>query len=52
MVFAFLLVVTKDLNQFVSFWNSHHIRPVWLASCPSGRPDDMFDMPQEFGEIL
>ena len=49
--FAHLPVLTRDLNEYVSIWNSHHIRPVRLAGCPSGRPDDMFDMPEEFGEI-
>lgn len=51
LVFAHLPVLTRDLNEYVSIWNSHHIRPVRLAGCPSGRPDDMFDMPEEFGEI-
>ena len=49
MVFAFLPVLMRELEEFVSLWNSHHIRPTRLAACPSGRPDDMYDMPQLFG---
>lgn len=52
MVFVFLPLLTKELNDFVALWNSHHIRPVRLSACPSGRPDDMYDMPQIFGIML
>ena len=38
--------LNQDFYEFVTYWNSHHIRPTFSASCPSGRPDDLYDMPQ------
>ena len=52
MAFVFLPILTKELEDFVALWNSHHIRPTRLASCPSGRPGDMFEMPQLFGMFM
>ena len=49
MAIAFLAVLQSDLEEHVHYWNTHHIRPSRLASCPSGRPDDMYDMPQLYG---
>ena len=45
-------IIQRELDDFVSYWNSHSIRPNRLAECPSGRPDDLFEMPQEFGRIF
>ena len=44
-------VIRRDLEEFVCFWNSHPIRKTSGASCPSGRPDDLYDMPQVFGRL-
>lgn len=52
MAVAFLPILKKDLHSFMMFWNSHHIRPSRMATCPNGCPDDLFDMPQLYGEIL
>ena len=42
--------IRKDLQEFVEYWNSHTIRPTSGASCPSGRPDDLYDMPSVYGK--
>ena len=33
-------------------WNSHRIRPAMGAVCPSGIPDDLYEMPHLQGIIL
>ena len=49
MAFVFLPFLIKELEDFMAFWNSHNICPTKLAACPSGLPDDMYDLPQLFG---
>ena len=49
MAFVFLPVLSKELQDYVALWNSHHIRHMQSAACRSGRPDDIYDMPQHFG---
>ena len=51
MVFAFLPVLKKELDEFVLLWNTHHIRPTRLVACPSGRPDDIYELPELFGDM-
>ena len=36
--------------DFNNYWNSHAIRANRTAECPSGIPDDLYQMPEEFGE--
>ena len=48
---AFLPLIQREVQDFMMYWNTHHIRPSHMALCPSGRPDDMFDMPQLYGMI-
>ena len=38
------------VEEFVQLWNSHTIRLSGLATCPSGQPEDMYDMPELFGK--
>ena len=52
MAVSIIPVVRRDLQEFVEYWNTHHIRSSSRAFCPSGRPDDMFDMPQIYGNYL
>lgn len=33
----------------MSYWNSHLLRRNRVAACPQGIPDDLYDMPEEFG---
>jgi len=42
---SILPVVRRGLEEFVVYWNTHHIRPLSAAFCPSGCPDDLFAMP-------
>ena len=46
---VFLPIIQREADSFVAYWNSHHIRPSRMARCPSGRPDDMYDMPIHYG---
>ena len=41
-----------DIEEFVEFWNSHSIRSNKLAACPAGRPDDLYEMPELFGNLM
>ena len=52
MAICILPVVRRDLQNFKEYWNTHHIRPSRRAYCPSGRPDDMFEMPQVYGNFF
>ena len=45
-------LLQRELDDFVSYWNFHSIRLNRLAECPSGRPDNLFEMPQEFGRTM
>ena len=52
LIYVFLPILKKELNNFMDFWNTHQIRFNRLARCPSGRPDDLYDMPQLFGNMF
>ena len=39
----------QDLTEFVSGWTSHRMRKNRLADCPQGIPNDLYAMPQQFG---
>lgn len=45
----FLPLLTKELREFVRYWNSHSLRRNRAAECPHGIPDDLYDMPEHFG---
>ncbi len=49
MTIACMEVVRREVEEFVTYWNTHHIRYNRAAYCPSGRPDDIFDMPSLYG---
>ncbi len=44
-------LLQSDIDAFVSDWNMHVIRKNRFSCGPSGRPDDMFDMPKHFGKV-
>ena len=48
---VFGAVITRELHEFVLDWNCHHIRHNRLADCPSGRPDDLYHMPNYYGNL-
>ena len=35
-------ILQNELNETISLWNSHRIRPVRNAECPGGRPDVLY----------
>ena len=41
-----------ELEEFVQLWNSHYIRQTTMAECPSGCPDDIYDVPEIFGNNI
>ena len=50
LAFVCAKLLQTELDKFVSHWNSHLIRPNRNADSPSGYPDDMYDMPETFGQ--
>ena len=42
-------LLEKELEEFVCSWNSHLIRSNSKARCPSGIPNDLFEMPENYG---
>lgn len=52
LAFVSVPLLTKDLVEFVSQWNTHPIRRNHLADCPGGIPVDIYEMPVEFGKVL
>lgn len=52
MAITIMPVVRREVEEFVQYWNTHHIRPSFGAAGPSGRPDDLYDMPQLYGKYL
>ena len=44
-------LLQKDLDAFVVEWNTHPIGPNPNVDSPSGRPDDIYDMPTIYGEV-
>ena len=43
------ITARSDLTESVSSWNSHRVRKNRLADCPQGIPNDLYAMPQQFG---
>ena len=37
--FCYMSILQNELNETISLWNSHRIRPVRNAECPEVRPD-------------
>lgn len=42
-------LITRELADFVAYWNTHRIRARSALECPSGIPNDMYDIPEEYG---
>ncbi len=49
---VFYNLLSLELEEFQHQWNTHSIRPVRLANCPSGIPNDLYEMPELFGQSL
>ncbi len=46
---VFLPLLERELREFVRYWNSHPLRRNRVAECPQGIPDDLYDMPDNYG---
>lgn len=44
-------LLEKELEEFVCGWNSHLIRSNSKARCPSGIPNDLFEMPENYDAV-
>ena len=42
----------NELNDFVAHWNSLKMRINKLGNCPSGIPDDLYEVPSQAGELI
>ncbi|XP_027858982.1 uncharacterized protein LOC114135683 [Xiphophorus couchianus] len=47
--FCFLHIIQKELNEVVSAWNHHRIRPTHNSQSPHGRPFMMYTVPEVYG---
>lgn len=45
-------MMQREISDFAQYWNSHSIRVNSTAECPSGIPEDMYDMPSQLGIII
>ena len=45
LVYTYELLLREALDSFCSRWNEHKIRPNRMAGCPSGVPDDLYQLP-------
>ena len=41
-----------DMKEFMGDWNNHMIRRNQLSNSPSGRPQDMYDLPELQGKHM
>ena len=39
-------LIERSLDEFKSRWNTHTIRHNRLAGCPSGVPEDLYNLPE------
>ena len=42
-------ILQDEMEEFVLYWNSHPLRRNRIALCPHGIPDDIFEMPENYG---
>lgn len=45
-------LLKRELHEFMLYWNTHSIRYNSYTECPSGIPNDLYEMPEEFGQSL
>ena len=42
-------LISRELLDFMMFWNSHKIRTKSAVECPSGIPIDLYEIPENHG---
>ena len=45
-------LIERSLDEFKSRWNTHTIRHNRLAGCPSGVPEDLYNLPEINGSYI
>ena len=48
---CFMHLVQKDLDRIKVEWNCHRIRQCRQSCCPSGHPNELYELPQLLGMI-
>ena len=46
---CFMDLVQKDLDRIKAEWNCHRIRECRQSCCPSGHPNELYELPQLLG---
>ena len=47
MLFVYMPIIRREVDQFVTLWNGHYIRKQPARpSCAHGRPNKMYDYPR------
>ena len=41
-------LLSRELREFVQYWNSHKLRKNRTAEYPQAIPDDLYDMPEHY----
>ena len=49
MAYIFIPVIQRECNIFLSNWNTHRIREQKNLLLPTGVPDHMFAVPEQYG---
>ena len=49
LAFIYAPFLQKALDDFRDRWNSHRMRPNKKAGCPTGVPDDLYNLPHLTG---
>ena len=42
-------LLNKEMKEFVDYWNTHANRRCKQDGCPSGIPEDLYEMPSTYG---
>ena len=45
-------VLTRDLNEFVHYWNTHIIRGNPIIGFKAARPNDLYELPGSYGKMI
>lgn len=51
LAYSVVLLLEKELNEFVQYWNSHLIRANRLTGMTSATPNDLYEMPNYHGKL-
>ncbi len=49
LTYVIVPVLSREMDEFVEHWNTHSIRQTRYGACPGGIPEDLYDMPEQYG---